>query len=231
MNNKKINWKKHILIFFLTLLIFSSGFFLSDYLTNKKIFKIIDLQQNLRIDILSLETRFSILSQAPCNSINESFLTEELYNISKKLSSIRGSLGNNDPNFLMLKKYYSILQIKHWLLLKKAREKCKLKITPLIYFYSDEKNCPDCENESYILNYISKKYPELRMYSFDYNLPLSAVQALRLIYGVKKRLPAIIVNNDVYYGFKKEKDIEKILKKYIKEASSTETISADGDKN
>ena len=230
MENKKINWRKHLLIFFLTLLIFTSGFLLSDYLTGKKIFQITNLQQNLRIDILSLETRFSILSQAPCNSINESFLTEELYNISKKLASIGGTLGENNPDFLMLKKYYSILQIKHWLLLKKAKEKCKLDLTPVIYFYSEKNQCPKCGDEGYILNYLARKYPQLRIYSFDYNLPLSAVQALRLIYGVKKDLPVIIVDNDVYYGFKSENDLEKILTKYIpeikektsKEATTTE---------
>lgn len=229
-SNKKFNWEKHILIFFATLLIFGSGFFLSDFLTKKQLSQLTDLQQILTTDILSLETQFSILAEAPCENLNESVLTQELYDISKKLTSIESTLGRDNPDFLQLKKYYSILEIKHWLLLKKAAKDCNLDIISIIYFYSDKKTCPDCEDQGYILTYFREKYPSLRVYSFDYDLSLSALQTLKSIYSLEKELPLVVVQDKVYYGFKTKDELKEILAQYIEleppeeEATTTEEM-------
>jgi len=212
--SKKLSIKKHLFILFATSVIFLSGFFLSSFLVEKKIIALSSIQDNLRIDILSLETQFSILTQAPCENLNESTLTKELYDISRKLTSIENTLGPDNPDFLRLKKFYSILEIKHWLLLKKAAKDCNLDLVSIIYFYSDKKNCPDCEDQGYILTHLRKTYPFLRIYSFDYDLRLSALKTLKSIYSLKKDLPIMIVNDNVYYGFKTKEELEEILKEY-----------------
>ncbi len=225
--NERINLKKHTLIFIFTLLIFFGGFFLSNTLSEKKMAQLTTTQQDLTIDILSLETQFSILAQAPCQNLNESILTQELYDISKKLSSIGVTLGEDNPDFLRAKKYYSILELKHWLLLKRAAKDCNFDSVFILYFYSNTKDCPDCEKQGYILTYFRKKYPFLKIYSFDYELGLSALQSLRSVYSLKKELPILIVNDKVYYGFKNKESLEEILEEYIEieEATSTEATS------
>ena len=215
-NDKKFNFQKYILVLFFTLLIFGSGFFLSDYVTKKRIAQLNDLQQNLRTDILSVETQFSILSQAPCANLNESTLTNELYNISQKLTSVGTTLGEDNAKYLELKKYYSILEIKHWLLLQKIAKECKLPMTFIIYFYSDQKNCPQCEDQGYILTYFREKYPFLRIYSFDYKLELSALKTLKSVFLLKDETPIMVINNDVYYGYRNKDELETILGKYVK---------------
>ena len=229
MNNKKINIKKHLSVFFLT---FASGFFLSDFLSKKQLTKLNILQQSLRIDILSLETQFSILTQAPCENLNESTLTKELYDISQKLTSVENNLGRDNPYFLQLKKYYSILELKHWLLIKRASKNCKLNLSFIIYFYADKKNCPNCQSQGLILSYFRKKYPFLRIYSFDWNLELSALQTLKSVYNLKEQFPILIVNDKVLYGFKNKENLEKILEKYtnlqlLEEATSTKATSTE----
>lgn len=212
---KKINWKKHILIFFITLLIFGSGFLLSNFFFEKKIVQIRDLQQDLTIDILSLETQFSLLTQIPCEKLKEIDLTQQLSDVAQKLTSIGHELGQQNPDFLRFKKYYSILEIRHWLLLEKAAKECNSDLVSVIYFYSDEKECPECENQSYVLSYLAKKYPFLKIYSFDYDLSLSVIQSLKSIYSLKKDLPITIANDKVYYGFQEKKNLEEILSQYI----------------
>ncbi len=226
MTEKKINIQKYFLVLFFTLLIFSSGFFLSHTLNNKRIEQLNSLQQNLRIDILAIETQFAILNQAPCENLNESTLTKELYDIAQKLTSVGNNLGNSHPYYLQLKKYYSILEIKHWLLLQRASKECDTDLTFIIYFYSDQKNCPQCEDQGYILTYFRNKYPFLRVYSFDYSLDLSALKTLKSLYSLEETLPVIIINDEVYQGFKNKKDLEQILSQYIEieEATSTEEI-------
>lgn len=213
--NKKIDIKKHILIFIATALVFGAGFFLSDFVSEQKLERLLSLQENLRVDILSLETQFSILEQAPCDNLNESMLTKELYDISQKLTHLENSLGEDDPNFIQLKKFYSILEIKHWLLLKKAAKQCELNLATIIYFYGDKNACPDCNKQGYILTYLRKKYPVLRVYSFDFNLPLSAIKTLKSIYAIKKDLPALVIQDETFHGFHSKQELKDILSQYI----------------
>lgn len=230
--SKKMNWKRHLLVFVATIIIFGAGFFLSNIIVEKKISAITKLQQGLSIDILSLETQFSVLTQAPCKNLNESTLTKELFEISQKLESVGNSLGENNPDFLMLKKYYSILEIKHWLLLKKAARDCKMNVVSIVYFYSDKKNCPNCEDQGYILTTLREKYPFLRIYSFDYSLALVPLETIKSIYRLKPDLPVLVVNDDEYYGLKSKEELEEILSQYIdlkklelKTATSTQATS------
>ena len=116
------------------------------------------------------------------------------------------------------------MQIKHWLLLQKTSKNCDTDLSFIIYFYSDKKDCPECEDQGYILTYFRKKYPFLRVYSFDYNLNLSALKTLKSIYTLEEELPAIIVNDDVYQGFKSKKDLEEILSNYIATSTSTKEL-------
>jgi len=231
--DKKINTQKYLLVLLFTLLVFGSGFFLNNQLNKGKIIQIGSLQQNLRIDILSLETQFSILEQAPCENLNESTLTKELYTISQKLTSVANSLGPKHEDYIQLKKYYSILEIKHWLLLEKATKACKLPLTFVIYFYTDKETCPKCEDQGYILTYFRKKYPFLRVYSFDYDLDLAALQTLKSIYLLKEELPIIVINNEVNYGYKSKEELEEALEEFVdlatleEEATSTDETSTD----
>ncbi|MBU2579291.1 hypothetical protein KKA09_04235 [Patescibacteria group bacterium] len=226
MSEKKLNWKKHFLIFLLTSMIFGSGFLLSNFLLEKKIVQLTNLQQDLIIDILSLETQFSLLTQTPCGNLNEPDFTEQLRKIAQELSLIGNRLGEKNLDFLRFKKYYSILEIKNWLLLEKAAKDCKIDLVSIIYFYSDEKECPKCQDQQFVLNYIGEKYPFLRIYSFDYNLELSALRSLKSIYSLTKELPIIIINNKTYYGFLNKKELEEILNKYAAANSNKETTTS-----
>ena len=232
---KKLNFGRHLTVFVATAIIFAGGFYLSNTIIEKKISAISKLQQNLSIDILSLETQFSILNQAPCQNLNESTLTKELFEISQKLESVGNSLGQDNQDFLMLKKYYSILEIKHWLLLKKTAKECKMNLVSIVYFYGDKKTCPFCEDQGYILTTLREKYPFLRIYSFDYNLALAPLDTIKSIYKLKPEVPILIVNDDEMYGLKSKEELEEILSQYISlaklEQEKTTTTQATTTKN
>jgi len=214
--DKILNPQKYIFVFLCSALIFAGGFLLADFLGKKNMQKIDNLQQNFRIDILSLETQFSILSEAPCDSLNESTLTQELYEIAQSLENIANNVGPNDTSYIQLKKYYSILEIRHWLMLKKAKKQCRLPLAFVIYFYTNKQACADCANQGFILTHLRKKYPELRVYSFDYDLDLSALNTLKSIYKIKdQELPLIVINDKLYQGYKTIEELEEIIGKYI----------------
>ena len=96
----------------------------------------------------------------------------------------------------------------------------------ILYFYSNAGDCKDCGRAGDVLTYLRETYPGLRVYSFDYNLDLSALRTLitlRKING-EKGLPAFVVNNRApVYGFKTLQEMQKLIPELKTLATSTET--------
>lgn len=202
MQEKNTEWKRYLIAFFITAFLFLTAFYLSNYFNNKKIDQIRSIENSISVDILSSETQYNLLSELSCNNVDDSILSKELNDLAGKIEyGEEQSIGSKEE-LLSLKKYYSLLQIKDFLLMQKAEEKCNLKVTSIIYFYSNKDNCSDCEKQGFILTDIRQNYPNVRVYSFDYNLDLSAISALKSIYKINSEaeLPALVVNGKAYYG-------------------------------
>jgi hypothetical protein len=74
-----------------------------------------------------------------------------------------------------------------------------------------------CEKEGIVLSELRAKYPELRVYSFDYSTDLSAVSAMLQIYKIKDTaLPALVVGDNVLTGLHTLEDLEKQIKESFK---------------
>lgn len=222
-----INWLKYFLAFIITAVIFATALFLSNYFGQKKIDEIRSIQDKISIDILSSETQFSLLESSACRDIGTSTLSSELGSLGDKLSITESDRGATDNEVETLKRYYSLLEIKDYLLMNQITAKCKKTPLSIIYFYSTDEGCSDCQREGYVLDELRKRYPGLRVYSFDYNLDLSAVKTLIKIYKIQNKLPAIYINDKIYYGFQSVSDLETAvpelatLNKSQKTATST----------
>jgi hypothetical protein len=207
----KTDWKKYIIVFIITVALFAVAAGLSDFFANKKVQEMQSIQNKLATDILSSETQFSLLSDLSCEQDDGAGnLSSELNNLAAKIGESETSLkGNNDVT--ELKRYYTILEIKDYLLTKKINQKCGGKLLPLLYFYTTANNCTECIKQGFVLTELRAKYPNLRVYSFDYSLDLSALQALIRIYKIDDtKLPALVINEHTVTGFKSVEDIEKI---------------------
>ena len=177
----------------ITVGLFLTAGYLSNYFGNKKIDQLKSIQEKIAIDILSSETQFSLLSELSCKNVSGSMLSGELDELGRKLDWGQNNLGATDE-VSYLKKYYSLLQIKDYLLMKKISASCGVKSAFILYFYTTAENCSFCEKESLVLTSLRNKYEELRVYSFDYSINLSAVKALLQIYKIKDtELPALII--------------------------------------
>lgn len=149
-------------------------------------------------------------------------LSDELDEIGDKLEWGESNLGVSDE-VSYLRKYYSLLQIKDYLLMKKISATCKIKSAFILYFYTTAENCSECERESLVLSSLRNKYPELRVYSFDYSTDLSAVDALLQVYKIKDtELPALIIDDELLTGFRGVEELEGIIQKSFKLQSADE---------
>lgn len=219
-------WKRYMFAFLITGAIFATAILISDYFGQKRINEIKNIESRISVDILASETQFSLLSELSCKQISSDLLSKELAALGDKLSFMEESRGSNDEEVLTLKKYYSMLQIKDFILMRKIKERCGGKTLSLIYFYTNNPtaSCSDCEKEGFVLTKLREDYPELRVYSFDYNLDLSALQTLITIYKIEDKQPALLIDDRTYYGFKSISEIKEILpslKELDKQATST----------
>ena len=222
---RRARWITYAIAFGITTLIFGTALFVSNYFNDVRAAEIRAAQDNISIDILSIETQFDLLAEQSCRDISESsILSTELRSIAERLSYLEGQSGVDTEELTSLKRYYSLLQIKDILLMQRVSEKCRLNPVFLLYFYSNEGDCDTCEEQGDVLTELSRDYPQLRVYSFDYNLSVSPLRTLININNVENDLPALVIKENVYYGFRDSEAIKEILPELaeLKTATSTD---------
>jgi len=212
-NTRKARWGSYLVAFLITGFIFATALYVSNYFGNVRIAEIRATQDDISTDILSLETQFDLLEEHSCSDIAENtILPSELTSLGDQLSYMEAHGPADQDEVVRLKRLYSLLEIKDYLLMKQIAAKCNLKPVFILYFYSNKGDCTTaCENQGYVLTSLSQTYPQLRVYSFDYNLDLGALQTLISIDDVENNPPALVINGKTYYGFQSVAAIEKIL--------------------
>ena len=213
---QQFDWKRYVIVFFITLGLFLTALYLSNYFGDKKINQLKLIQDKISIDILSSETQFSLLSELSCSNVSDSVLSGELADLGHKLEWGQENIGSAEE-ISYLKKYYSLLEIKDYLLMKKISARCGNKSAFILYFYTTAENCSECEKEGLVLSTLREKYPELRVYSFDYSIDLSAVKAMINIYKIQDtKLPALVIDDTVLTGFNSIESLENKIKQSFK---------------
>ncbi len=224
---REVRWGTYGAALLITTLIFATALLASAYFNGRRVADVRAAQDDISIDILSLETQFDLLQEKSCQDIAENtILPSVLSSLGNRLSYMEAH-GGKEEEVTRLKRLYSLLEIKDYLLMKQLTARCNLRPVFVLYFYSNKGDCVDCEKQGYVLTALAEKYPALRIYSFDRNLDVSALQTLISINDVGANLPALATNGRIYSGFKDVEEIEKILpqlKTLQKNATTTKKI-------
>ena len=222
-------WQKYILAFIITAAIFITAFYIASKIDAQRIADIRAAQESVSIDILSSETQYELLGNLDCKTISQNpVLSSELNSLASRLSVAENNLGTNNAEVTQLKKQYALLEIKDYLLMERVSQRCHVKPVFILYFYSNAGDCKDCANTGDVLTYLRTKYPGLRVYSFDYNMSLSAVRTLISLRGLTGELPAFIINDrDPVYGFKTLEQIQTLIPE-LRTMSTTTATSTNG---
>lgn len=210
----------------ITVLLAGTVAYAISYLNRARINELSTIEDQLSIDILSLDTQFSLLEAAPCDSAASSIaLTGELADMGNRLAYAENQLGSDTAQVIRLKEQYSLLEIRDYLITKKLAEACGTKPVTVLYFYSNAGDCADCDKAGYALSYLRDTYPTLRVYSFDYNLDLGALKTFIAVTKVKNTFPAFVINGKQYYGFTTLENLEKQFPKGALVSTTTQTTS------
>lgn len=211
-NTRAARWSSYAISFLITALIFGTALYASNYFGARRLAEIRAAQDTISTDILSLETQFDLLQEHSCDDVTEdTILPSELTSLGSRLAYMEAQGARTRDEVVRLKRLYSLLEIKDYLLMKQVAARCGLKPVFILYFYSNERECGECEKQGYALTALAEKYPQLRIYSFDYDLDVSALRTLISVTGIRDDLPALYLNGAAHYGFKSVGDIEGIL--------------------
>src|SRR3989344_4689959 len=127
-NDRTARWSTYVVAFLITAFIFATALYASNYFNDKRIAEIQATQDNISIDILSLETQFDLLAEHSCRDISEnSVLSTEIQPLAQRLSFLEEQSNVDEEELFRLKRYYTLLQIKDFLLMREVTEKCNIK--------------------------------------------------------------------------------------------------------
>ena len=73
------------------------------------------------------------------------------------------------------------------------------KMEPVLYFYPDRQDCVECRAQAQVLNEVRDSCTNIRIFAFPTDLDIGVVDALKVRYNID-RTPAIVVNEQTYYG-------------------------------
>jgi hypothetical protein len=219
---KASHLKIYISTFIATILIFVTAFSVSGYLNNKKTAELKSIEDRIAIDILSFETEFdSLTKESSCAELDRTSIRSDLNSLSSKLIFMEGQLGKDNSEVSRLRRSFSVLQIRDFLLAQRLKDKCSLGNVFILYFYAHNNACAECQQQEYILRALKDEYPQIDVYSFDYDLDLSAVETLLDIHNIPNNLPIIYINGKSYAAFSTLHDIEAVLAPLITPISTT----------
>jgi hypothetical protein len=142
------------------------------------------------------------------NNTNDIGLNSELTDMVHRVKFMASQLGADNEKVISLKKYYTLLQIKDYLLTKELYNRCGAHIVSILYLYQE--GCEECVKQSIILDDLSKTYPEIRVYWIDKDLQTPALDTLISILNIKKT-PSIVIKNKVYDSLQTTADIESYI--------------------
>ena len=214
----KPSYGKYLFVFVITAMIFGLAFLLSGFMTQKRLTDIRSIQDTLTVDLLSNETRFALLADSSSCATDGSapdLLLTEMASLGDRLTYMEEHQPANSEEVVQLKKYYSLLQIKDYLLTKQITEKCGEQFATILYFYNQ--NCDDCKAEGALLTALREKYPFVRVYSFDTGLDTSAVQTLVSVFKVTETPTLIVQGKKKVTGLVEATSLDALVPTSLKE--------------
>lgn len=204
----EINFKKYFIVLIITVTIFATAFYASSFFYNQRIEEIKKLENRVALNFLALEIEADLLAGISCETEYAFLAARDLQELGDKLTYLETQSGRDKEIIQDLKMQYSLFQLKDYLFLRQWSKKCNKNLDFVFYFYSNKGDCEDCTRQGYVLTKLRNENPNLRIYSFDYNLDIPGVNTLKRFYGIENNLPALVVNRRLVYGFQNE---EKLL--------------------
>lgn len=207
---QRVNIGKYIAVLAITTLIFIVGILIGNYFSSQKLNQIDYIGQDLKTDTVAMELQYELIAEDPCEYVNSTVLADELHEMASKLDYMENRLGEDDRDVRSLKEYYELLEIRHWLFMKKTQKECNQTGSLILYFYTNDEDCDKCEEQGFILTWLRRNFHNVYIYSFEYTMDNAALESMKRLYGITGT-PAIVVDKETYNKFMTKTELETVM--------------------
>jgi len=205
---RKISRTKYVVAAVITLGIFLLGLFLGLVIENYRLEYIEKEDKLQKLDYNSLQVLYVYIDQLSqekeCSTIPKIYdlSLEHLEESRIRLEEYTQEARINQEDFEILRREYVQAQLRYWLLAQKINSRCDLDIVSILYFFSTEKDCPDCDEQAFILTYLKNLFGEnLLIFAIDSNYETEPlIPLLKRSYNITT-YPTLVIDDEIYEGF------------------------------
>lgn len=221
-SRRNISKSTYILAAGITGGIFLLGMLLGLVVEGKRVTMMQSMYEQEKANFASSQLQFEYLSQLntndSCPTIYDVFTknTKSLGDAQERLLSFQKDSTLNDAEFETLKQQYVVEEMRYYLFAKKVRESCGTDVVRLLYFYSDDKDCPRCEEQEFVLNYLKMNLKDnLLIFALDEKFEKEPmISILKRQYNLTQ-YPSIAIENIGLQGFQSQDELkEKICPRF-----------------
>ncbi len=120
---------------------------------------------------------------------------DETYPLAQRVQDYEKSNLLNQE-YLNIKTGYFLGMMEIYLSGFENRKMCANEEVPLVLFYTEKTNCPECRTQNNLLPFIASRCPGVRIYAFPSDSDLTPLQMLTDRYSIT-RTPALVINDRV----------------------------------
>jgi len=136
----------------------------------------------------------------------------ETWQFGKMLDRAENAKGKLDPEVMELKSSYALMEFRDSLLLKQIKDKCNISKIIIYYFYSNGEDYDPRTDQGKVLDRIWENNPgKIVIYSFDVNAQSPVIDLMREKHNITS-VPAMIINDHKYGGYRKYDELNGIIK-------------------
>lgn len=223
--------KKYLITFFITSTIFLSAFFVSDRVSNSRVEQLNNVQEKISLNILATETRFALLENSSCENVFEGSpleigITRDLNQLVTRIKFLENELGSDNEDVVILKRRYTLLQMKDFLLVQELGKRCDYTVATVLYFHAPD--CGDCRNQSIVLDQIRSENSYVRVYWMDTSIEEGTLGTLERLYDVQE-YPTLVLGEENYPGFTSYDEFTLALRSWAKDNNALLNILSEED--
>lgn len=202
---RTLRTNRYVAAIVITLVIFVLGFILGAATSERKILEIEQLSRQQEADFSSLQFQFSYLENVPkeqsCVVLSRT-LESNLKTLGPSLKKIEGYEASGDvknPDYVLLKRKYTIANLRYWLLAEKSKQLCGTDEVSMLYFY--ERGCKQCNDEGYILEQLKQRLGDnLLIFPIDASVEEPVIDILRAQYKIYG-FPSLVIDGKTYPNY------------------------------
>ncbi len=221
---REFNKKRYIIAALLTLFVFVLGLMLGLVIEGKRVQYIQSINRIEKLDYNSLQLQYAYIEQLSqernCDAVSKTFenSVKSLIETSERLENYEQNANLNKEDLHALKREYILAQLNYWLLAKRTKKICNRDLVTILYFYSTDKECPDCGEQAFILTYLKNEFKDkLLIFALDSTYTDEPMIGMLKDQYEISGYPTLVIEDKVFESFTSKDEILKTVCSLYKE--------------